>query len=79
MLPGTEGFYNSLNMEDITDVDYSHAKIVFKAFDNKILGNYYDLYVRVIHYYLWMYLKALEINVLKYMNLILLISYPNLD
>ena len=52
MLPGTEGFYNSLNMEDITDVDYRHAKIVFKAFDNKILGNYYDLNVRVIHYYL---------------------------
>ena len=52
MLPGTEGFYNSLNMEDITDVDYRHAKIVFKVFDNKILGNYYDLYVRVIHYYL---------------------------
>ena len=29
-------------MEDIADVDYRHAKIVFKAFDNKLLGNYYD-------------------------------------
>ena len=33
-------------MEDITDVDYRHAKKVFKNFNNKNLGNYHDLYVQ---------------------------------
>ena len=32
-------------MEDITDVDYRHAKRVFKSLNNKNLGDYYDLYV----------------------------------
>ena len=27
LLPEKEAFYSSLNMEDITDVDYRHAKI----------------------------------------------------
>ena len=29
-----EAFYSSLNMEDITDVDYTHAKRVYKEFNN---------------------------------------------
>ena len=41
-----EAFYSKLNMEDITDVDYKHAKIVFKYFINKNLGDYNDLYVQ---------------------------------
>ena len=32
-------------MEDITDVDYRHAKIVFEYLINKNLGDYHDLYV----------------------------------
>ena len=44
-LSDKEAFYNSLNMEDITDVDYRHAKRVFKNFSNKNLGDYHDLYV----------------------------------
>ena len=39
-------FYSSLNVEDITDVDYRHAKRVFKNFNNKNRGDYYDLYVQ---------------------------------
>ena len=31
-LPEKEDFYNDLNMEDITDVDYAHAKRVSKDF-----------------------------------------------
>ena len=31
-------------MEDITDVDYRHARRVFKNFNNKNLGDYHDLY-----------------------------------
>ena len=41
-LPDKEAFYSSLNMEDITDVDYRHAKRVLKYVN---LGDYYDLYV----------------------------------
>ena len=35
LLPDKKDFYGSLNMEDITDVDYKHAKKVFKNIDNK--------------------------------------------
>ena len=41
-----EAFYSSLNMENITDVDYRHAKRVFKNLNNKNLGDYHDLYVQ---------------------------------
>ena len=41
-----EAFYSSLNMENITDVDYRHVKRVFKNLNNKNLGNYHDLYVQ---------------------------------
>ena len=33
-------------MEDITDVDYRHAKRVLKYFNNKNPGYYHDLYVQ---------------------------------
>ena len=33
-------------MENITDVDYKHAKIVIKNLINKNLGDYHDLYVQ---------------------------------
>ena len=41
-----EAFYSSLNMEDITDVDYRHAKRVFQNFNNRNLGDHHDLYVQ---------------------------------
>ena len=44
-LPEKEDFYNNLNMEDITDADYAHAKRVRKDFEIKNLGEYHDLYV----------------------------------
>ena len=45
-LPDKEAFYSKLNMEDITDVDYKHAKIVFKSLINKNLGDYHDFNVQ---------------------------------
>ena len=45
-LPDKEAFYSKLNMEDITDVDYRHAKRVFKNLSNKNLGDHHDLYVQ---------------------------------
>ena len=44
-LPNKEDFYSSLNMEDITDIDYRHAKKVFKEIKMNNLGDYHDLYV----------------------------------
>ena len=44
-LPDKEAFYSNLNIEDITDIDYSHANKVFKKFGLKNLGEYYDLCV----------------------------------
>ena len=41
-----EAFYSSLHMESITDVDYRHAKRVFKNLNNKNLGDYHDLSVQ---------------------------------
>ena len=44
-LPEKEDFYSDLNMEDITDVDYEHAKRVCKELAIKDLGEYHHLYV----------------------------------
>ena len=45
-LPEKEELYSSLNMGDITDVDYMHAKRVCKDFEIKNLGEYHDLYLK---------------------------------
>ena len=45
-LPAKENFYSLLNMEDITDAGYAHAKRVCKDFEIKNLGEYHDLYVQ---------------------------------
>ena len=45
-LPSKEEFYSNLNMEDISDIDYTHANNVFKVFKLENLGNYHDLYVQ---------------------------------
>ena len=41
-----KAFCSKLNLEDITDKGYAHAKKVFKEFKLKNLGNYQDLYVQ---------------------------------
>ena len=41
-----ENFYSSLNMEDITDVDYRRAKSIFKILNSKNMSEYHDLYVQ---------------------------------
>ena len=63
-----EDFYSSLNMEDITDVDHSHAKRVFENLSNKNLGDYHDFYVQSDKKLLSDVLENLETCVLKYMN-----------
>ena len=66
-------------MENIDDIDYRHGNNVFKRFKLKNLGEYYDLYVQSDTLLLAMYLKILEIRVLKCMNWIPLISYRYQD
>ena len=59
-LPEKEEFYSNLNIEDITDADYMHAKRDFKDFEIKNLGEHHDLDLKVIHYFRLMFLKTLE-------------------
>ena len=45
-MPNKEAFNSSQNTEDITGIDYRHAKTVFKILNNKNLGDYHDLYAQ---------------------------------
>ena len=41
-----EDFHDHLNMEDITNADYTHVKRVYKDFEVKILEKLHDLHVQ---------------------------------
>ena len=73
IVPNKNAFYSKINLQDITDEDYIYAQKVFKEFEKKTQGNIMIYMFKVIHYCLQMHLKTLEINLLKYMNLILLV------
>ena len=78
-LPNKESFYNNLNMENIDDIDYRHGNKRFKRFKLKKLGEYHDLYVQSDTLLLADVFQNFETLVLKWMNLILLISYHYQD
>ena len=44
-LPTKEQFFSQLNNEFISDDDYKHAKKVWRGFNLKSVGQYYDLYL----------------------------------
>ena len=46
LLPKKQELYSDLNTEGVTNVDYTHAKRVYKHFKIKTLGKYHDLYVQ---------------------------------
>ena len=46
-LPNIEKFYSKLQLKDISEDDYKHAKKVWDIFEIKTLGDYHDLYVQV--------------------------------
>ena len=45
-LPSKSDFYNSLNMEELSETDYKDAEKVFNKFNIKNLGEYHDIYVQ---------------------------------
>ena len=45
-LPGKKAFHSELNLEEITDKDYTHVQNIFEEFKLKNLGDHYDLYVQ---------------------------------
>ena len=45
-LPPKNSFYTKLNLEDISDKDYLHARKVWDVFEIRTLGEYHDLYVQ---------------------------------
>ena len=69
-LPDKEAYYSNLNMEDITDIDYKHAKRVFKNLSNKNLVDHHDFYVQsdtilladVFENFRNMYIKVYELD-----------------
>ena len=77
-LPDKEAFYSSLNMQDITDFDYRHAKRVFKSLNNKNLGDYHGLYVQSDILLLANGFENFKNKCIE-MYLILLIFYQHLD
>ena len=78
-IPPKEAFYSELNLENITDKDYEHVKKVWETFEIKNLGEYYVCMFNVMHFCLLMYLRTLEISVLKYISLILPILCQHQD
>ena len=75
-LPEKEEFCSNLNMEDITDADYTHAKRVCKDFEIKSFGEYHDLYLKsdvllsadIFENFRVMYLKSYELYPVKFIS-----------
>ena len=72
LLPNNEAFYSELKLEDITNEDYEHAQRVWEVFRIKNLGVYHELYVQSHTLLLTDVFENFK-NVLRYMDLILLI------
>ena len=46
LLPDKEKFYSNLNLENVSDKDYTHAQKIWEVLEIKNLGKYHDLYVQ---------------------------------
>ena len=50
LLPEKDNFYSHLNMEDITDTDYTHARRSRRDLEMKIQENIKNYMFKAIHY-----------------------------
>ena len=63
-LPEKEDFYCHLNMEDITNTDYAHAKRVCKDFELNNLGEYHDFaWFIIVNWWIWEVWKYVSWNI----------------
>ena len=68
--------YNNINLEEIRDADYMHAKRVCKYFEMKNLGEFHDLYLKsdvllladVLENFRKMCLKIYELDPVKFFS-----------
>ena len=71
-LPRKEDFYSYLNMEDITDAEYTHTKRVCKDFEIYNIAQYHEVFVQsetlLLADVFENFLRTFEIFVGKYMN-----------
>ena len=71
-LPRKEDFYSYLNMEDITDAEYTHTKRVCKDFEINNIAQYHEVFVQsetlLLADVFENFLRIFEIFVGKYMN-----------
>ena len=72
-LPDKEDFYSTLHMEKLQMLIICMPVEYLKSLIIKVLVIIMVYMFKVIHYYLQIYFRILETNVLKYMNLKLLI------
>ena len=71
-----EEFYSNLNLKNITDADYTHAKRVCKDFEIKSFGEYHDLYLKsdvllsadIFENFRVMHLKSYELYPVKFIS-----------
>ena len=70
-LPEKEDFCSHLNMEDITDADYWHAKRVCKDFEIKYLSQQIFIkYEQILYIYIYTYIY-IYIYLLYFLNYLL--------
>ena len=70
-LPPKKGFYSVLTLKDIREKDFWHGQKVFEEYCTDIMIIMICMF-KLIYYCLRMFLKNLETNALKYMDLIFL-------
>ena len=78
-LPEKEAFYSKLNKKSMNNIDYAPAQKVWGLFEIKSSFEYHSCMFKGILYCLLMYLKTLETNALRFMNLILTILCQHQD
>ena len=75
LLPGKEEFYSNLNMKNIIDADYMHAKRACKDFEIKNLEEYHNFYLKsdalllvdIFENFRKIYLKVYHLDSVKFL------------